>query len=100
MSLRGQPVEQRAVLPDGRELLVRVAVPDDPYIAKRDLDTVTLELVHDGQHLAVVNTILDADQTSEALELARRVAQDLEAGVIEPTAGAIEPLAEQLRSPR
>jgi hypothetical protein len=98
VSLRGEPVEQRAVLPDGRELLVRVAVPEDPYIAKRELDTVTLELVHDGQHLAVVNTVLDADQTSEALQLARQVVGALESGSIEPTAGAIEPLAEELRS--
>jgi hypothetical protein len=98
VSLRGEPVEQRAVLPDGREVVVRVAVPDDPYIAKRELDTVTLELVHDGQHLAVVNTVLDADQTSEARQLARQVVTGLESGTLEPTAGAIEPLAEELRS--
>ena len=98
MSLRGEPVEQRAVLPDGRELVVRVAVPDDPYIARRELDTVTLELVHDGRHLAVVGTVLDADQTSEALQLAREVKRGLEDGSLEPTAGAIEPLAEQLRA--
>jgi len=97
VSLRGQPVEQRAVLPDGREIVVRVAVPDDSYIAKRELDTVTLELVHDGRHLAVVDTVLDAGQTSEALQLAREVKLGLESGTLEPTAGAIEPLAERFR---
>ena len=98
MSLRGEPVEQVAVLPDGRTVVVRVAVPDDPYIPKRELDTVTLELVHDGRHLAVVDTVLDADQTSEALQLAREVKQGLETGRLQPTAGAIEPLAEELRA--
>ncbi len=98
MSLRGEPVEQVAVLPDGRELVVRVAVPDDPYIPKRELDTVTLELLHDGRHLAVVDTVLDADQTREALQLAREVKHGLESGRLQPTAGAIEPLAEELRA--
>ena len=97
MSLRGEPVEERAVLPDGRQIVIRVAVPDDSYIAKRDLDTVTMELVHDGRHLAVVDTVLDADQTSEARQLAREVRQALEAGTLEPTAGAIEPLADTPR---
>jgi hypothetical protein len=98
VSLRGEPVEQRAVLPDGREVLVRVAVPDDSYIPKRELDTVAVELVHDSEHLAVVNTVLDADQKSEALQLAREIVKGLESGSLEPTAGAIEPLAEEPRS--
>jgi hypothetical protein len=98
VSLRGEPVEQRAVLPDGREIVIRVAVPDDSYIAKRDLNLVTLELVHDGRHLAVVDTVLNADQKSEALQLAREVKQGLEAGRLEPTAGSIEPLAEEPRA--
>ena len=98
MSLRGEPVEQVALLPDGRAIVIRVAVPDDPYISKRELDLVTLELVHDGRHLAVVDTVLDADQKSEALELAREVKQGLETGRLEPTAGAIEPLAEEFRA--
>jgi hypothetical protein len=91
-------VEQVAVLPNGREILVRVSVPDDSYIPKRDLDTVTIELVHEGRHLAVIDTVLDADQRSEAVQLAREVKQGLESGRLEPTAGAIEPLAEQLRA--
>ena len=97
MSLRGNPVEQAATLPDGRSARIRVAVPDDPYIPKKELDTVALELHLDGELAAVVNTVLGADQESEALDLAREVVSGLEAGTLEPTAGALEPLAVQLR---
>lgn len=97
MSLRGSPVEQTAALPDGRTALVRVAVADDPYVARGEIDTVTLELEIDGEHAAALNTVLDPDQTSEALELAREVVAGLESGELEPTAGALEPLADQLR---
>ena len=97
MTLRGRPVEQTATLPDGREALVRIAVPDDPYIERKDLDTVTLELVLDGEVAAVINTVLDADQEGEARALARDVAAGLESGELAPTAGALEPLADELR---
>lgn len=97
MSLRARPVEATATLPDGREAVVSVGVPDDPYIAKRELDTVALELRVEGEVVAALNTVLDADQESEALGLAREVAAKLESGELEPTAGAIEPLAETLR---
>ena len=97
MSLRGRPVERTATLPDGRVAAVWVGVPDDPYIAKRELDTVALELRVDGEVVAAVNTVLDADQESEALELVREVVSGLESGELEPTAGAVEPLAEDLR---
>ena len=97
MTLRGSPVEQTAVLPDGRAAVVRVGVPDDPYIPRRELDTVSLEVHVDGEVAATVNTVLDADQTSEARELVRDVASGLESGELEPTAGALEPLANQLR---
>src|SRR6266540_371388 len=100
MSLRGRTIEQRASLPDGREITVRVGVPDDPYIAKRELDTVAAELVSDGQVLATVNTVLYADQEREALGLAREIASGLESGELEPTAAAIEPLADTLRRTR
>jgi len=96
MSLRGRTIEQRASLPDGREITVRVGVPDDPYIAKRELHTVAAELVSDGQVLATINTVLDADQEREALELAREIAAGLESGELEPTASAIEPLADSI----
>jgi hypothetical protein len=97
MSLRGRPVEQTARLPDGREAHVRVGVPDDPYIAKQELDTVTVELFLDGTPAAAVNTVLDADQSREARELAREIVAGLESGKLEPTAAAIEPLADELR---
>ena len=97
MTLRGRPVEQPATLPDGREALIRIAVPEDPYIERKELDTVTLELVLDGEVAAVVNTVLDADQESEARALARDVAAGLESGELAPTAGALEPLADELR---
>lgn len=98
MSLRGEPIEATAKLPDGREVLVRIGVPDDSYIAKRELDTVDIELLLiGGNHLAAVNTVLEADQVSEARQLAREIVAGLESGELEPTAGALEPLADQPR---
>ena len=41
--------------------------------------------------------MLDADQASEALQLAREIVQGLESGKLEPTAAALEPLADQPR---
>jgi hypothetical protein len=96
MSLRGKPVEEEAVLADGRAVRVRVGVPDDPYIRKRELDTVAVELWDGEQVLATVNSLLSATQTTEARRLAREIATALEAGELEPTAGAIEPLAERI----
>ncbi|HYY34719.1 MAG TPA: hypothetical protein VE693_14225 [Gaiellaceae bacterium] len=96
MSLRGQPVEEEAVLTDGRAVRVRVGVPNDPYIRKRDLDTVAVEIWNGDQALATVNSILSANQTSEARRLAREIVAALERGEIEPTAGAIEPYAERI----
>ncbi|HTZ05102.1 MAG TPA: hypothetical protein VMB53_05045 [Gaiellaceae bacterium] len=97
MSLRGSPLEQDVALPDGRIVRVRVGVPDDSYIAKRDLDTVDVELYGDGQHLAAVNTVLAAKQVREARELLHEIVAGLASGELEPTAGAIEPLADRLR---
>src|SRR5438105_3573456 len=93
MSLRGRTVEQPAKLPDGREAIVRVGIPDDPYIPRRELNTVDVELVLEGRVAAAVNTVLDADQEAEAFELARAIVAGLESGTLEPTAAAIEPLA-------
>jgi hypothetical protein len=90
-------VTETAVLPDGREVEVRVGVAEDPYIADRDLDTISLELRIDGRVEAVVNTVLGADQEHEARELADGVAAGLRTGELEPTAGSIEPLADELR---
>jgi hypothetical protein len=94
VTLNGNPVELAATLPDGREVLIRVAVPDDSYVAKRELRTVDVELVSGGEHLAAVTSVLLPEQESEALALARRIKAGLESGELEPTAGAIEPLAD------
>lgn len=84
-----------AALPDGRSVRVWIGVPEDAY---RDRDTVAVELsLVDGNHLAAVNTVLDAAQVSEARELAREIVAGLESGKLEPTAAALEPLADQPR---
>ena len=98
VSLRGQPIEEAATLPDGRAAVVRVGVPDDSYIPKKELDTVAVEIVIEGEHAAAVNTLLTPDQTSEGRRLAREIVAGLESGELEPTAGAIEPLAERIPS--
>jgi hypothetical protein len=90
-------IEQEATLPGGRVVTVRVGVPDDPYVPKRELDTVTAEIMADETVLATVNTVLRADQEREALELARAIASGLESGELAPTASAIEGLADQPR---
>ena len=90
-------MNETATLPDGRIVDVFVGVPDDPYIPKKDMDTVDVELRSGGEVLAAVNTVLDADQDSEARQLAREIVGGLEDGSLEPTAGAIEPLADELR---
>lgn len=97
MSLRNEPVERAATLPDGRELLVRVGVPDDPYVPKRELSTVMAELYEGGRALAVATTLLEPDEVRDARELAQEIASRLEEGSIEPTAAAIEPLADRTR---
>jgi hypothetical protein len=97
VSLRGEPIEATATLPDGRSVRVWVGVPEDPYIARRELDTVDIELSIGGNHLAAVNTVLGASQTSEARELVREIVSGLESGKLEPTAAALEPLADQPR---
>jgi hypothetical protein len=97
MSLRNRAVEREVTLPDGREALIRVGVPDDSYVSQRELDTVTAELLVGDEVAATVNTVLNADQESDALELAQEIAAGLEAGELEPTAAAIEPLADRLR---
>jgi len=76
---------------------VRVGVPDDSYIPRREIDTVDVELFVDGRAVAAVNTVLDADQASEALQLAREIVAGLESGKLKPTAAALEPLADQPR---
>ena len=100
MSLRGAPVEQEATLPDGRVVAVRVGVAEDSYIPRRQLDTVVLELwdANRGEHLAGVATVLSADDVSAARALVREVVAGLSDGSLAPTAGALEPLADSVRS--
>jgi hypothetical protein len=90
-------IERDVTLPDGRKVVVHVGVPEDPYIACAELETVDVELRSGGHVLAAVNTVLDVDQESEADQLARELVQKLESGEIEPTAHAIEPFADTLR---
>ena len=97
MSLRRRPVERTASLPDGREVHVRVGIPEDSYIPRRELNTVDVELFADGRALAAVNTVLSANQESEAHQLAREIVDGLESGTLEPTAAALEPLADRPR---
>jgi hypothetical protein len=97
VSLNGRPVERTATLPDGSEVRIRVGIPDDPYIPRRELRTVDVELFDGERALAAVNTVLLPEQESEALALARQIAAGLESGELEPTAAAIEPLADEPR---
>jgi hypothetical protein len=97
VTLRSSPVEGEATLPDGSTVRVRVGVPDDSYIAQGELDTVTVELYANGEHIAAVSTVLDADQDSEARSLLHEIVIGLESGELSPTAGALEPLADRLR---
>jgi hypothetical protein len=96
MTLRGSPIEQEAQLPDGRVVLVRVGVPNDSYIARREIDTVAIELIQDGEVAASVNTVLGPQHVSEARALVRQVTAQLASGDLEPTAGALEPLADTI----
>lgn len=97
MSLRGNPVEEHASLPDGREAVVRIGVPDDPYLEKRELETVSLEVRVDGDTAAALSTVLDPEQVSEARALAREIVAGLESGALEPTGGSLQRLALQPR---
>jgi len=98
MSLRGQPLEQVLTLPDGRVVAVRVGVAEDSYIARRELDTVTIEIWDEGEgeHLAGVATVLSANDVDAARALLREVVGGLGDGSLAPTAGALEPLADSV----
>lgn len=93
MSLRGNPVSEPATLPDGRTVRIELRVLDDEYIRERS-HTVTLELRHGEDVLASLPTVLEPEQASEARKLAHELRRRLEDGTLEPTAGAIEPLAD------
>ena len=85
---------EETTLPDGRSVIIRVSVAADAYIPRRDLTTVTLELIADDRVEATVNTLLGPQHVGEARTLARDVAAKLHSGEVPPTASAIEPLAD------
>jgi len=98
VSLRGAPVEQEVTLPDGRVVAVRVGVAEDSYIPRRELDTVVVELWDEGrgEHLAGVATLLSVNDVDGARALLHEVVEGLADGSLEPTAGALEPLADSV----
>jgi hypothetical protein len=93
VSLRGRVIEQEAELPDGRTAVIRIGVPDDDYVRRSVLEAVALELTVEGRVEAALTTVLEPGQEDEALALAREIASGLRTGDLEPTAGALEPLA-------
>jgi len=95
MSLHGSPVVETAKLPDGRHAHIRVGVAEDSYIPESELRTVVLEVRVGGGVAAVLDTILDPEQVSEARHLAERVRDGLASGELAPTAHALGPLTDE-----
>ena len=95
MTLHGHPVVRTVRLPDGRTATISVGLLPDPYVREEEIDTVSVELSVDGEHAAFVNSVLDADDDEAASRLADEIAEGLESGRLEPSASAIEPLAER-----
>jgi hypothetical protein len=93
VSLREEPVIVGARLAGGREIEIRIVVPDDPYIDRSELDTVVVELDAEGETLGVVETPLEPEDISRARALAQRIREGLERGDIEPTAEGVEAAA-------
>jgi radical SAM superfamily enzyme YgiQ (UPF0313 family) len=77
MSLRNGAIERQVTLPDGRAALVRVGIAEDSYVRQAEIDTVTADIVVREEVVATVNTVLDADQESEARQLAGEIAEGL-----------------------
>lgn len=96
MSLHGNPIVETARLPDGREARIRVGVAEDAYIADAEMNTVVLELRIGRGVAAVLDTILNPSQVSEARHLAERVRDGLVSGELEPTAHSLGPLTDEL----
>jgi hypothetical protein len=98
MSLRGEPLEEEATLPDGRVVAVRIGLAEDSYIPRRELETIVLELWDEGrgEHLAGVTTVLSTDDDAAARAMLREVVAGLSDGSLEPTAGALEPFADSV----
>jgi hypothetical protein len=96
VSLHGNPILETARLPDGRESRIRVGVAEDSYIADREMRSVLLEVRIGHGVVAVLDTILDPLQVSEARHLALRVREGLSSGALEPTAASLGPLTDQI----
>jgi hypothetical protein len=98
VTLRAAPVIEHAFLPKGGTVTVWVGVPDDPYFDdKSQLTTVDIQLREGNAVIATLSTVLDPDQDSEALQLAREVKAAIEAGEIGLHASELEPFADRLR---
>jgi hypothetical protein len=98
MTLRAAPIVEHASLPHGGTITVWVGVPDDAYIDdKSQLTTVDIQLHEGNAVVASMETVLDPEQTSEALQLARDVKAAIEAGEIGLHAQDLERFADQLR---
>jgi hypothetical protein len=98
VSLRTSPVVENVALPGGGTVTVWVGVPDDPYIDdKSQLTTVDVQLREGRSVLASVSTVLEPDEVSEGVSLAREVRAALEAGEIGLHAHDLEPFADRSR---
>jgi hypothetical protein len=98
MPLRASPITEHAKLPGGGSITVWVGVPDDPYIDdKRQLTNVDIQLREGASVVASLTTVLEPDQTSEALQLALEVKAAIENGEISLRASDLEPFADKLR---
>jgi hypothetical protein len=96
--LRASPIIEHAALPSGGSVTIWVGVPDDPYIDdKRELTNVDIQLREGSSVIASLTTVLEPEQTSEALALAREVKAAIESGRIGLKASELEPFADQLR---
>jgi hypothetical protein len=96
VSLRTSPAVEHVALPGGGTVTVWVGVPDDPYYDdKSQLTTVDIQLREGRSVLASVSTVLDPDDVSEGVELARDVRRALEAGEIGLHAHDLEPFADR-----
>lgn len=98
MSLRSSPAVEHVALPRGGTVTVWVGVPDDPYIDdKTQLTTVDLQLREGRSVLASVSTVLEPEDVSAGVALAREVRNALEAGEIGLHAHDLEPFADEPR---
>ena len=96
MTLRASPAVEHAALPGGGTVTVWVGVPDDPYIDdKTQLTTVDVQLREGRSVLASVSTVLDPDEVSEGVALAREVKAAIEAGAIGLHAHDLESFADR-----